>query len=196
MTTAISSIRRFALVHDTLPSFHAAYLLLTLLGASLLNFGCFAIVMAAHMALDVVKYREVHNKNWRKTAEGVFRESLVDISLFFLGLTFAVYLHHSLPLIASLGGLLRAEVMILSAATMLFTKFHILYDFLKILSHVEHYLHSVHPRMSKKLTKLEVTAIVTAVASIALIVIAPLILPMEQSTYLHILGDQLIPWRI
>ena len=60
MQRVATRLRTFAWVHDELPAFHAAYLVLTFLTAALFNFGVFALLIAAHMMLDFVKYREVH----------------------------------------------------------------------------------------------------------------------------------------
>ena len=101
MSKPLSSVRHFAHVHDDLPAFHAGYLVLTILVASLLNLGVFGLLIIAHMALDYVKYREHHGFSWRRTMEGMVRESLVDIALLGVGVVFAVYFHHTVALALS-----------------------------------------------------------------------------------------------
>lgn len=194
MTNPIASMRHFAHVHDDLPAFHAGYLVLTLLVASLLNMGAFALLIVAHMTLDFVKYREHHGFTWRRTMEGMVRESLVDIALLSIGLVFAVYLHHTVGL-ASLSGLLRAEMTVVRAAAMLVPKVKILHDFLKIISHIRHYMDRVHPRFKKGWSRLDHFFFATVYVSVFLILMAPVLMGTEGSTITRILGQELIPFH-
>ena len=152
MSHSILSLKRFAHYHDDLPAFHAAYLVLTFLAAAVLNMGFFAFLIVVHMALDCVKYREIHRFSWPKAIEGMLRESLIDLTLLFFGLVVAVYLHPIVTGLSGIKGLMLAEITILRGIGVMGTKLTILYDTLKILAHVEQYLHRIHPRIGKKAT--------------------------------------------
>jgi len=191
MTKAISSVRHFAHVHDDLPAFHAGYLVLTLLVAALLNMGAFVMLIVIHMALDFVKYREYHHFTLKRTFEGMLRESLVDIALVSVGLLFAVYLKHTVGL-ASLSGLLRAEVTLVSAALLLVPKVTILHDFLKIVSHLHHYIDQVHPRLHKGWSDLDHFCFFAIEFSFILIAASPFIMRTHPDSILHILSKELI----
>ena len=194
MTKAAHSMRHFAHVHDDLPAFHAGYLVLTLLVASLLNLGVFALLIVAHMSLDFVKYREHHGFTWKRTLEGMVRESLVDIALLAIALVFAVYLHHTVGL-ASLSGLLRAEMTVVRSAAMLVPKVKILHNFLKIISHIRHYIDTVHPQVTKGWSNIDKFCFVSIGLSVFLIVGSPFIMGVDVSTIGHILEYELIPFK-
>jgi hypothetical protein len=193
MHTILRSVRRFADTHDNLPAFHASYLVLTFLAASLFTLGTFGLLIVGHMALDFVKYRDVHRYDLRSTVCGMLRESLIDITLFLLGLLFAVYLHHSLPIIASLSGIARAEITILRAFAVMTPKLKILYDGLQILSHLHHYLEFVHPRFNKGLSFLDSLCVISLCTSLVLLLLAPTLLMLDVSHLHSILAEQLIP---
>jgi hypothetical protein len=190
----LRSLRSFAHQHDDLPAFHAAYLVLTLLAASLFNLGFFAALIVLHMALDVFKYRDVHRYSWNRTLEGMLRESLVDISLLGMGLCVAVYLHPSLPLFSGVQGLMLAEITILRAVGVITPKLKILYDFLKIIAHVDLYLQHVHPHLGKSASAIEYVALLSLFVSLGLLLIAPLILLIDPAQYMSILLGELVPW--
>jgi hypothetical protein len=190
----IRSLRSFAHQHDDLPAFHAAYLVLTLLAAALFNLGFFALLIALHMLLDVFKYRDVHHYSWKRTVEGMVRESIVDISLLLMGLAVAVYLHPSLPLFVGVQGVMLAEITVLRAVGVISPKLKILYDFLKVVAHIDLYLHHVHPRLGKGASMIEYVALLSLFVSLGLLVIAPLILLVDPAKYLSILFEELIPW--
>lgn len=191
---SLRSIRSFAYQHDDLPAFHAAYLVLTLLAAALFNLGFFAVLIVLHMLLDLFKYRDVHGFSWGKTVEGVIRESIVDVSLLLMGLAVAVYLHPSLPLFAGVQGLMLAEITLLRAVGVITPKLKILYDFLKIASHVELYVRHVHPRFGKGASTVEYVATLSLLVSLGLLFIAPMILLVDPAQYVSILLGELIPW--
>jgi hypothetical protein len=190
------NIKNFAAVHDDLPAFHAAYVILALLLAAMVSIGMFGVLIALHMALDVVKYRSVHACSWRRTAEGVFRESLTDITLFLLALTFGVYLHHSISGIASLGGIHRAELTLLRAAGTVAPKFGILDHVLQIFFHVELYLAAVHSRLGKRFTSIERLCVLASGTTLFFLVVAPYSLAITSEHFATILADQLVPWSL
>lgn len=196
MTQTIIALRHFAHEHDNLPAFHAGYLVLTLLVAMLLNMGAFGLLILAHMSLDVVKYREVHGYSWKKVLEGTVRESLLDVTLLFVGITFAIYLHHSVVGMASLSGFMRAEVTMVRGVGMLIPKIEILHKFLKIIAHVEQYLAHVHPNIHKGWNSLERLCFVFLAVTVGLLIIAPWILNLHWGMLQGILLEELIPWRV
>lgn len=195
-TTSFSlrSIRSFAHSHDDLPAFHAAYLVLTILAAAIFNLGFFAMLIAIHMALDIFKYRDVHGYSWSKTIEGMIRESIVDISLLMMGLAVGVYLYPTLPLFAALQGMMLAELTIVRAVGVVTPKLKILYNFLKLIAHVDMYVRHVHPRLGKSASKIEYVAILSLIVSVGLLLIAPVVLVINMNEYATILLRELIPW--
>ncbi len=181
--------------HDDIPAFNAAYWMLTFIAAMLFNAGVFALLIAFHMALDVFKYRSVHKQNVWKTLEGVVRESLIDVALFLLGITFAVYCHISLPLIAGLQGLLRAELTLANAAVRVGVHMTILHHFLVMLANVQHYLENLHPLFGRKWSLLERVSVGSIAVTLSLLVAAPFILNLSSDAYAQILTEELIPWN-
>jgi hypothetical protein len=117
--------RAFAHTHDELPAFHAAFLVCTFIAAALLNLGSFGLLIIAHMALDYVKYRDVHHFGLARTIHAMLVESLIDITLFFVAFSSLLYLHHGLALV-SLSGLQRASIALARAATTIVPKMEIL----------------------------------------------------------------------
>lgn len=195
MNSAIASLKAFAHQHDDLPAFHAAFLVLAFLTAGLLNLGAFGLLVLAHMSLDVVKYRERHNFTWRQTAEGVVRESLVDVTLLAVGLVFSVYLHHGVG-VASVAGLMRAEISILRMIALLVPKLKILHHFLKIVAHLHHYLDQVHPRHRTEWSGLDFLCFYFLGLSAFLLIFAAPLMHIEWSLVGEIMAEELIPWHI
>ena len=191
----LTHLRMFAHIHDDLPAFHAGFLVLTIITAAMLNLGAFGALIVAHMALDIIKYREVHGFSWRYTLEGMFRESLFDLTLLTVGLTFSLYLHHSV-LVAGVSGLVRAEVTVLHALTTLVPKIKILHNILKIVSHLQHYLETIHPQMRKGFSGTDRLCMFFLVACALLLVFASTILNVDQNVVHMILLDEMTPWRI
>lgn len=195
MTAAFTSIRTFAHEHDDLPAFHAAYLVLAFLSAGLFNLGAFGLLVIAHMSLDIVKYRERHAYSWRDTLDGVMRESLVDITLLSVGLVFSVYLHHTVG-VASVAGLMRAELSVLRTLAVLLPKLKILHHFLKVVAHLHHYLEQVHPRHRKEYSTLDYLCFYFIGLAVFLLIFAAPIMHVEWETVGTVLADELIPWRL
>lgn len=189
-----SRLGSLARTHDDLPAFNAAYWILTLLAAMLFNAGAFALLIAGHMALDAYKYREIHGKKWKKVAEGVFRENLLDVSLLSLGVAFSVYCHMALPIFAGLQGLIRTEIAIVNAIVQVTVKTHVLHAFLTVLSDLHHYLVSVHPLMGKRFSTLEIVAVSALVVSLVLTASAPWLLGLDAGETTRIAYDLFVPW--
>ncbi|MBI3332380.1 hypothetical protein HYZ99_05505 [Candidatus Peregrinibacteria bacterium] len=195
MSAFTQTLRRFAHHHDEMPAFHAGYLVITFLIAALFNLGVFAMLIAAHMSLDYVKYSEVHEFSFRKTLKGMFFESLIDIMLLSVALVFAVYLHYAAGLIA-LSGLLRAEQTILRAFGTLVPKLEILHHVYVDFVDVKHHMNSLPEEMMKGWTMVDKVCAFCAVAALLLVALAPYLLSLDQANFTQILQDQLIPWNL
>jgi len=195
MSTLIHTFRTFAYEHDDLPAFHAGYLVLTLLAAALFNLGAFGILILAHVCLDFMKYRGVHRMTVRDTAEGILRESLVDITLFAIGLVFAVYLHHSVGVV-SISGMLRADLSIIRAIGMFVPKVAVLHDTLKILAHIHQYIDQIHPRMRKGWSPLDHLCFYFLAVSLILLIVAVPLMGVSGGLVQEILVQELMPWRM
>lgn len=193
MSHALASARIFAHRHDELPAFHAAYLVITVLCAALLSLGAFAALIVAHMALDYVKYRDRHGFTLHRTFEGMVRESLFDVALLMIGLTFTVYFHHAMA-IATVSGLLRSEMTVIRALGTVLPKFLILNDSLSIWMHVRSYLELPHPRIGKAWTLTERLAIMTVVTGVVALLLAAPLMGTGVSTVMGILGEELMMW--
>ncbi|MBI3336506.1 hypothetical protein HYZ98_02985 [Candidatus Peregrinibacteria bacterium] len=193
MKHTFNILRIFAHTHDDLPAFHAGYLVLTFLVAAMFNMGTFALLVIAHMSLDIVKYREVHGYSWKRVIEGTVRESIVEVALLFTGLVFAVYFHHSVAGVAAVSGLMRAEFTVIRALGTIIPKVYILQDVLKIVAHIHHYLDSIHPCMHKEWTRLEKICLASFAASVLLLVIAPSILGLDAVIIEQIIREEIIP---
>ncbi|MCB9808417.1 hypothetical protein H6770_04145 [Candidatus Peribacteria bacterium] len=195
MQTLIAPLRHFAHEHDDIAAFHAAFLVLAFLSAGLFNLGAFGLVIIAHMSLDVVKYRERHGCTWAETTEGALRESLVDVTLLLVGLVFSVYLHHSVG-VSSLAGLMHAEVAMIRSVALLVPKIKILHHFLKIVSHLHHYLEQIHPRHRAKWSGLDHLCFYFCGVSILLLVFAAPLMNVHSEVVLSILQHELVPWHL
>lgn len=191
----ILTLRHFAREHDELPAFHAGYLVLTVIAAAMLNLGTFALLIVAHIALDIVKYRDVHHMSWRHTWEGTIRESLLDLLLFFTALTLSVYLHHSAGIIA-MSGVVRADLTVARFIGVFLPKFEILHRFLSILLNIGEHMRSLHEQLGKALVAGERLIIFLLVATLVLLCTAPAVLGISASAFYATLASELIPWRI
>ena len=189
-----TSIRTFAHEHDDLPAFHAAYLVLTLLFAMLFNLGAFAVLIALHMMLDIIKYRDLHRLSVRQTITGTVRENLLDITLFAIGLVFAVYLHHTTGLMV-VGGLVRAEETIVRALGLLIPKMKIMHNILWIFTTVASHLHYIKPAFTLRWSTAERIQIFFLVLSILMLASAPAVLQTTHTTIAKIYAEELMPWR-
>ncbi|PIP65393.1 hypothetical protein COU77_03165 [Candidatus Peregrinibacteria bacterium CG10_big_fil_rev_8_21_14_0_10_49_16] len=192
----IHTLRTFAHKHDELPAFHAAYLVITVLVAALLNLGVFALLIVIHMTLDYVKYREYHNYSLRKTLHGMVRESLFDIALLSLATVIAIYLHHSVVGIAGLSGVLRAEVTIARGLGTLIPKFEILHRFFHVIFHIGHHMRHVVVSVESPWTHNEKIQWFLVAVSIVLLALAPEILHIDLQSLQSILREELLPWNI
>ncbi len=193
--TIALALRHFAHEHDELPAFHAGYLVLTVITAAILNLGIFALLIAAHISLDIVKYRDLHGLSWKHTFEGTLRESLLDLLLFFTALTLSVYLHHTIGIIA-MSGVVRADLTVARFIGVFLPKFEILHRFLSILLHIGEHMRSLHEKLGKALVSGERLIIFLLAATLVLLCTAPAVLGISVSAFASTLARELIPWRI
>lgn len=193
MTTILATTRTFAHRHDELPAFHAAYLVVTILSAALFSLGLFAALIVLHLALDFVKYREVHKFSIPRTVEGMVRESLRDVMLLCIGLTFAVYFHHTMGL-AALSGLVRSEVFIMRAIGTVAPRYFILNETLSILIHLRSYFHAIHPQIGKPWSRVEQWQIGILGASVLLIALASSLMGVAHAHVVDIILHELTVW--
>ena len=192
MHTIRSHIRQFIFNHDEIPAFHAAYLTLTIIAAAMLNLGVFALLIAAHMLLDVLKYRVYLHYSWKLTAEGVLRESLVDVTLLSVGLIFAVYLHTETAL-AGVSSLLRAEITILRLFGTLLPRVKILHDLLKIVAHLRHYLQHAHPHLRTDWSNIDKFCFLVLALCVVLLLAAPIMLSVDTVLVQEIVTEEMTP---
>jgi len=195
MEQILNPLSYFAKHHDELPAFHAAYLALTIIAAAMLNLGFFALLIAVHMALDVYKYRVVHKSEWREVGEGVMRESLLDVTLLLLGMVFAVYLYN-VTLGAQVTGYGAAKLSLLKGALLFIPKLTILHHFLKVVSHVHHYIENMHVHINKPWRTVEITCITICLLSLFLLAFAPSLLQIDRDIILTIFANILNPFKI
>lgn len=93
----------FAHRHDELPWFRVWFTVATVTASIVFNLGIFAVLVASHMGLDVIKYRTLFRLRWHLVAIETMRESLVDIFFITFGILLATLFHHSI----AIGGLGR-----------------------------------------------------------------------------------------
>lgn len=191
--TTSHALKEFAFMHDDLPAFRAGYLVLTILVAAMFNLGTFGMLILAHASLDIVKYREHHGFNWRRTFEGVWRENLFDAALLSVGYFFAVYFHHTVG-IAGVSGLVRADITIIRGIGTLIPKVEIFHDFLHVLGRLWEYFRFPHARLGLPLLTGERLLVFLLAASCILLVIAPSVLGIPNDTYFAVLAEETIPW--
>jgi hypothetical protein len=192
MSTAIRHIRSFAHDHDDIPAFHAAYLVGTFLAAALFNLGFFVVLILLHMCLDVVKYRDLHEYSWQMTIHAVLVESIVDIALFFIALTSAVYIQHTFAL-EIMSGIVRSEATLLRAVAVLVPKIEIVEHFGGILIHFKTYLHSPHPDLSVPLLRVHRWSVIVIAVCVALLFLAIPLYRGHEQTLVSLLQNELVP---
>ena len=192
MNTPSVHFRQFAHYHDDIPAFHAVYLVLTLAAAAFFNLGTFALLIAIHMVLDVVKYREHLGYSWELTFEGTVRESLVDVTLLLVGLVFAVYLHHSVAFVG-LSGALRAELTLIRLFGTLLPKMKIVHNFLKVIAHIRHYLDHAHPHLRTGWSSIDKFCFGSIAVCVMLLFMSPMMLNVDPEQISSIFREEIVP---
>lgn len=153
-------LRIFAHEHDDVPAFHAAYLVATFLVAAIFSLGYFAILIAMHMALDYVKYRDYFHFSYRVTVKAMLLESIVDIALFFVSLTFSVYLSNGLAL-SLVSGMFRSGLTVVKAFGTLVPKIQIVEHLLSVTVNMHQYLYTPHSDIRRPLSKVHKISVAT-----------------------------------
>lgn len=192
ISMTLHRFRVFAHEHDDIPAFHATYLVGTFLAAAVFNLGFFEILIAGHMVLDFFKYREVHGFSLSQTFKAVIIESISDIALFLLALTFSVYLSHTF-LLAGISGILRSQLTILEALGTLLPKVQILEHITSILFGFHAYLHTVHPCVSGPLTRLQKMCFALAFVCLFLLALSFIAFLGQQQELFDVYKHELIP---
>ena len=188
----LTGFRSFAFRHDDLPAFHAGYLILVLIAASMFSLGAFAMLILAHMTLDYIKYREHLGYNLRLTAEGMIRESLMDITLLMIGLVFSVYLNHSIA-ITEISGVMKAEMTIIRMFGTLIPKIKIMHNFLKVISHIRHYRNHAHPHLRNHWSPVDRVCFWSIGMCAVLLIFSAKILNVEYTRVWEILREEIVP---
>jgi hypothetical protein len=181
----VARLRAFTDVHDDLPAFHAAYLVLTVLIAALFNLGVFAMLIVAHMAMDWGKER-LRGRSPMRSLAAVLKESIIDVTLLTAALTAAVYFHHWGEFVAA-SGILRAQGTIILGLGLLLPK-------LKILTHLSHVFEE-ESAGRRKLTGIEKFCLVALPIFVILLVLAPFI-SKDPARVMNMLHEQLTPWNV
>ena len=192
MHSILQHSRSFARRHDDIPAFHAASIALTLLAAALFNVGAFAVLIVAHAALDIIKYRDVHGMPWLRTLSAIFREGLLDLFFLSVALCFALTLHHGQSVFA-LSGAIRMEEVLLRVFGMGLARLEVLMHSMWIFSNIRQHLVDVRDATGAwRWTELLVCC--GFIGSVSIIAASPLV--MGSNAVITVLTDQLVPWRI
>lgn len=191
-SVTLHHFRVFAHEHDDIPAFHAAYLVGTFLAAAVFNLGFFEILIAGHMVLDYFKYREVHGFSLSQTFKAVIIESISDIALFLLALTFSVYLSHTF-LLAGVSGILRSQLTILEALGTLLPKVQILEHMTAVFFGFHAYLHSVHPGVTGPLTRIQKVCFALTLVCLLLLALSFVFFLGQEQELFNVFKQELIP---
>ncbi len=192
MTAIVHSIRGFAYEHDEVPAFHAAFLVATILSAAVFNLGFFAFLIIGHMTLDFVKYRDLHRMSVGMTLKAIALESIADIALFLLALTFAVYINHTYML-SAVSGMMRSQLTVLRALGTLIPKVRIMENMLSIVLNMHTYMHVTHAGLGRRLNRIEKWSLRTIAVCAGLLILAALIYHNHEWDLVQVLRKELIP---
>ena len=190
MHTLTTRLRTFAHEHDDVPAFHATYLVATFFVAAVFSLGYFAILIAMHMALDYVKYRDYFHFSFAFTLKAMLIESIVDIALLLLSLTFAIYLSHDLAL-ALLSGVFRSGLTILEAFATIVPKIQIFEHVLAVFFNVHEYLYSPHVDLRRPLPMVHRLSLVSIAVTTLLLLASFVIFHSQQESLLATFSHEL-----
>lgn len=124
--------------HDEWPLFRLWFAITTVTASIVFNLGIFALLVALHMTLDVVKYRTKHGLSWHWIVIETLRESLVDIFFIILGLLLGIVFHHTVA-IGGLGRLAELEVLLLNLVLRVGPRLKIAEHILEIILYWKHH---------------------------------------------------------
>ncbi len=192
MTAITASLKGFVHEHDEIPAFHAAFLVVTILSAAVFNLGFFALAILFHMGLDFVKYRDLHHMTFRMTLKAIMLESISDIALFLLALTFAVYLNHTYML-SAVSGIVRSELTLIRGLGTLLPKVRIMDNILAIALNLHKYMHMPHPSLKCQMSRMEMWSLWMIVVCTALLVSAIFLFQSYEWDLLRVLLHELTP---
>ena len=193
MASQARSLRALAVAHDDLPAFHAGYIVLTFLAAALFKLGLFALLIGAHMALDIVKFREYHRYGLAATIRAVLRGSLPDVTFFMIALTCAVYFHQSLPIIAAVSGISRSALTLLGATGTVVPKWEIGNRFVRTLRNLPAYFRAVL-RVGTPFDRVERFCLFALCLNLAVLAVSPLLLNMDGTGIIAVIMGELRLW--
>lgn len=183
-------LRLFAHQHDDIPAFHAAYLVSTILIAAIFSLGWFAILIMLHMVLDYVKYRDYFRYGIALTIKAVILESIIDIALFFMSLTFAVYLSTELAL-SMFSGLSRSGLTIARALGTIIPKIQIAEHLITVMVNIHLYLYTPHPDIRRPLSQAHRYSLLTILLCISLLLASFTVFRASHSDLLLVLSREL-----
>ncbi len=195
MKKVSTAVKRLAKAHDHMSAMQIGAGIFILLVAALFNPGAFGILVLTHMALDVIKYRQIHQWPWSTTLVATLRESLVDLAL--LSFIFCIGLY------ASFGAELMPHGTILATEALLFRALVVLLVQVEVCRHVLHgitdsigHFPDVRLGVTGPLYPIEVWAMCLLSICIFLIVLIPILLHLTTTEFTYAVLQQLIPWRI
>ena len=157
--------------HDDWKWFKVWFAVATVTASIVLNLGIFALLVSAHMVLDVIKYRTRHNLNWYWTGVETLREGLVDVFFISFGLLLSVAFHHEVA-IGGLGRMARLEVLLLNLLLRVGPRIKIAEHLLEIVLYWKHHFEKAFiPH--EKLSRSELSLLVAIIATTASIFVVP-----------------------
>ena len=170
--------------HDEWPLFRIWFSVMTVIASIVLNMGVFAVLVALHMALDVIKYRTKHSLPWYWVGVETLRESLLDLFFIALGLLLAIAFHHAVA-VAGVGKPAELGILFLSLLLRWGPRIKIAEHLLEIVLYWKHHfeVQSTVPHMP--LTKSEKATLFATIIILIGILVTPFTTPL---TYKHI-GD-------
>lgn len=194
-TSTLRSFQAFLHDHDDLPAFHAGYLVLTFLIATMLNLGAFALLIVAHMCIDYIKYTEKHGLKGRKAFIAMAAESMVDVTILTIGLVLGIYLHAEAGIVAT-SGILRSGAEVARMLGLVIPKLEVLHRSVTPVMHgVEHGRELQKKSLQQALRTIHWNLVILA-AALFLIAIAPLVVEIDLPMLGSILEREIIPWRM
>lgn len=182
---------RIAHHHDEWPMFRIWFSVTTVVASIVLNLGVFAMLVALHMALDVIKYRTKHHLSWHWVAVETFRESLIDVFFIVLGLLLAVAFHHAVA-IGGLGKLAELEVLLLNLILRVGPRIKIAEHILEILLYWKHHFEEQFSPGSP-FNKSEKGFILATAIIVLGILMTPFTTPVTWENMVHTMQKELTP---
>lgn len=195
LTNTLRSFQAFLHDHDDLPAFHAGYLVVTFLIATMLNLGAFALLIVAHMCIDYIKYTEKHELRGRKALIAMASESITDITILTLGLVLGIYLHAEAGIVAA-SGVLRSGAEVARMLGLAIPKLEVLRrSFIPMIHPAAHGKELQERSLEQAQRTIHWNLYILATAFF-LIAIAPLVVEIDLAMLGSIVSRELLPWRV